>query len=183
MVGFTIMNRGLWVSIVAPPRTTTSPRLIHCKLCQSSGDGDGGGGKQVARERIDGQKQDRRQEIAEQLPERLFHCCLPYRGDRKSRGQTPGLPALVRFRFLAPEDVIDPGDDAAGPVLQFGADLIVRSCPGERFEDLGRGRFGFHDPHQHRIIEWSDNFDYLGGGRSSRNLLHQTLPPGITETT
>jgi hypothetical protein len=30
MVGFIIMKRGLCVSIVAPPRTTTSPRLIHC---------------------------------------------------------------------------------------------------------------------------------------------------------
>jgi hypothetical protein len=92
------------------------------------------------------------------------------------------LPALVRFRFLALEDVIDAGDDAAGPVLQLGSDLIVGICPGEGLEHIGRGRFGFHNPHQHRVIELTNDLDNLGGCRRSGNLLHQTLPPGIAKT-
>jgi hypothetical protein len=59
------------------------------------------------------------------------------------------LSALVRFRFFALEDSIDPGDGAAGPVFQFRADLIVSGSPSERFEHLGRRRFGLDDPHQH----------------------------------
>jgi hypothetical protein len=33
----------------------------------------------------------------------------------------------MRIRFLVLEDVIDPGDDAAEPVLQVGSDVIVRN--------------------------------------------------------
>ena len=41
------------------------------------------------------------------------------------------LAALVGFRFLALQDVVDLRDDAARPVLQLGADLIVGGRLGE----------------------------------------------------
>src|SRR5215472_6829920 len=93
MVGFIMMKRGLCVSIVAPPRTTTSARLIHCigsirrratlrrTSCASpAAIAMPAAAKKATRDHIDDQKQDRRQEVAEQLPEGLFHRCLPFFG-------------------------------------------------------------------------------------------------------
>jgi hypothetical protein len=45
--------------------------------------------QKAARDQVDDQKQDRRQEVAEQLPEGLFHRCLPF----------IGYPAEVRLRL------------------------------------------------------------------------------------
>ena len=59
------------------------------ELPQSGGDSDAGGCKKAARDHIDDQKQDCRQEVAEQLPEGLFHRCLPF----------IGYPAEVRLRL------------------------------------------------------------------------------------
>ena len=41
----------------------------------------------------------------------------------------PGQVRFVGFRLLALKNVLDPGDNAAGPVLELGADLIVRGWP------------------------------------------------------
>src|SRR5438105_3488905 len=79
----------------------------------------------------------------------------------------PQLPAFVRFGFLALEDVVDLGDGAAGPMLELGADLIVSGRPGEGLEHFGRGCRGFHNPHQHGVLEGTDDLDDLGGGRRS----------------
>src|SRR6516225_687006 len=88
MVGFIIMKRGFCVSIVTPPRTTTSPRLIHCidsirrranlrrASCARPAVTATAAAKRAAGDRVDDQKQDRRQEVAEQLPKGLFHRCL-----------------------------------------------------------------------------------------------------------
>src|SRR5262245_56225550 len=62
-------------------RLNPTPRQLETgELRQTGSDSDGSGGKQVARERVDHQKQDRRQEVAEQLPERMLHRCLPFVG-------------------------------------------------------------------------------------------------------
>src|SRR6516165_7740845 len=88
-----------------------------------------------------------------------------------------GSPALVSLRFLALEDLVNPGNDAARPVFQLGANLIVVGRPGEGLEHLGRGRFGLHDSHQDGIIERTHDFYDLRGGRRSSNLLHRTVLP------
>jgi len=101
MVGFIIIKRGLCVSMVALPRTTMSPRLIHCigsircriSLRLASCTNPAVTATPAATNRlpeiaIHDQKQDRRQQVAEQLPEGLFHRCLPFIRD----------PAAAEFR-------------------------------------------------------------------------------------
>src|SRR5262249_44018684 len=48
------------------------------ELRQPSGNSDASGCKKATGDRVDDQKQDRRQEVAEQLPEGLFQRCLPF---------------------------------------------------------------------------------------------------------
>src|SRR5262249_48243255 len=83
-------------------RLNPPPRQLETgELRQTGSDSDGGGGKQVARERVDHQKQDRRQEVAEQLPERMLHRCLPFVGRPSETLPGGNRPAAIFSQRVA----------------------------------------------------------------------------------